>query len=61
MKIGDRIRPRIDETIRVYDKLLLVLSKASVESQWVEQEEGAGGGSGLVGNDPSDKGLETIG
>jgi|RhiMetdeSRZDD1v2_1073273.scaffolds.fasta_scaffold63521_4 TIR domain-containing protein/pentapeptide repeat protein len=38
MKIGDRIRSRIDETIRVYDKLLLVLSKASVTSQWVEQE-----------------------
>jgi hypothetical protein len=38
MKIGDRLRPRIDETIRVYDKLLLVLSKASVTSQWVEQE-----------------------
>jgi uncharacterized protein YjbI with pentapeptide repeats len=38
MKIGDRIRPRIDETIRLYDKLLLVLSKTSVMSQWVEQE-----------------------
>jgi hypothetical protein len=38
MKIGDRIRPRIDETIRLYDKLLLVLSKTSVTSQWVEQE-----------------------
>jgi uncharacterized protein YjbI with pentapeptide repeats len=38
MKIGDRLRPRIDETIRVYDKLLLVLSKTSVVSQWVEQE-----------------------
>jgi hypothetical protein len=38
MKIGDRIRPRIDETIRVYDKLLLILSKTSVMSQWVEQE-----------------------
>jgi hypothetical protein len=38
MKIGDRLRPRVDETIRVYDKLLLVLSKASVASQWVEQE-----------------------
>jgi hypothetical protein len=38
MKIGDRIRPRIDETIRIYDKLLLVLSKTSVTSQWVEQE-----------------------
>jgi uncharacterized protein YjbI with pentapeptide repeats len=38
MKIGDRLRPRIDETIRIYDKLLLVLSKTSVVSQWVEQE-----------------------
>ena len=25
-------------TIRVHDKLLLILSKASVASQWVEQE-----------------------
>jgi hypothetical protein len=38
LKIGDRLRPRIDETIHVYDKLLLVLSKASMASQWVEQE-----------------------
>jgi hypothetical protein len=38
IKIGDRLRPRIDETIRLYDKLLLVLSKTSVASQWVEQE-----------------------
>lgn len=38
MKIGDKIRHRIDESIRVYDKLLLVLSKHSVKSQWVEQE-----------------------
>jgi hypothetical protein len=38
MKIGDRLHPRIDETIRLYDKLLLVLSKTSVASQWVEQE-----------------------
>ena len=38
MKIGDRLRPRIDETIRVYDKLLLVLSRRSIASQWVEQE-----------------------
>jgi hypothetical protein len=38
MKIGDRIRQRIDEAIRVYDKLLLVLSEASVGSQWVEHE-----------------------
>jgi uncharacterized protein YjbI with pentapeptide repeats len=38
LKIGDRFRPRIDETIRVYDKLLLVLSRRSMASQWVEQE-----------------------
>jgi uncharacterized protein YjbI with pentapeptide repeats len=38
MKIGDRLRLRIDETIRLYDKLLLILSKTSVASQWVEQE-----------------------
>ena len=40
MKIGARIRPTIDESIRVYDKLLLVLSAHSVSSQWVEQEVG---------------------
>jgi hypothetical protein len=38
MKIGDRIRTRIDDAIRVYDKLLLVLSNDSLRSQWVEQE-----------------------
>ena len=38
LRIGDRIRPRIDETIRLYDKLLLILPKRSVASQWVEQE-----------------------
>jgi hypothetical protein len=38
MKIGDHLLPRIEETIRVYDKLLLVLSKTSVASRWVEQE-----------------------
>jgi hypothetical protein len=38
MAIGARIRPTIDESIRVYDKLLLVLSETSVHSQWVEQE-----------------------
>ena len=38
MKIGDKIRPRIDETIRMYDKLLLVLSQHSVASKWVEYE-----------------------
>lgn len=38
LKTGDRIRPVVDESIRIYDKLLLILSKYSVESQWVEQE-----------------------
>lgn len=38
MKIGARIRSAIDESIRVYDKLLLILSENSVSSQWVEQE-----------------------
>ncbi len=38
MKIGDKMRVRIDESIRLYDKLLLVLSEHSVNSQWIEQE-----------------------
>lgn len=38
MKIGDRIRPRIDEAIRVHDKFLLVLTENSIKSPWVEKE-----------------------
>ena len=38
MKIGDEIRPRIDESIRVHDKLLLVLSESSLASTWVKKE-----------------------
>ncbi len=38
IKIGDKIRHRIDESIRLYDKLLLVLSEHSVQSAWVEHE-----------------------
>ena len=38
LPIGARIRPAIDESIRLHDKLLLVLSETSVGSQWVEQE-----------------------
>ena len=38
MKIGDKIRLTLDESIRRHDKLLLVLSKHSIASQWVEQE-----------------------
>ena len=38
LKIGDKIRERIDESIRIYDKLLLILSEHSMASQWVEGE-----------------------
>jgi len=38
LKIGDKIRDRIDQSIRVHDKLLLVLSEHSVNSSWVEFE-----------------------
>lgn len=38
LKIGEKIRIGIDESIRFHDKLLLVLSKQSVTSDWVEQE-----------------------
>lgn len=38
MKIGARIRVAIDDAIRAHEKLLLILSDASVKSQWVEQE-----------------------
>jgi len=38
LPIGARIRAAIDESIRVHDKLLLILSETSVNSQWVEQE-----------------------
>jgi hypothetical protein len=29
---------KIDEAVRLYDKLLLVLSESSIESPWVEEE-----------------------
>jgi hypothetical protein len=38
LKIGDKFRPRIDEAIRIYDKLLLILSENSIHSPWVETE-----------------------
>ena len=38
LKIGARTRPAIDEAIRVRDKLLLILSEKSIESDWVEKE-----------------------
>ena len=38
MRIGDEIRPRVDESIRAHDKLLLVLSESSLTSTWVKKE-----------------------
>jgi hypothetical protein len=38
MKIGDKIRSTIDRAIRAGDKLLIILSKNSIQSAWVEKE-----------------------
>jgi hypothetical protein len=38
MRIGDEIRDTIDAAIRLRDKVLLVLSKDSIASNWVEDE-----------------------
>jgi uncharacterized protein YjbI with pentapeptide repeats len=38
LKIGDKFRMRIDESIRVYDKLMVILSENSIRSPWVEEE-----------------------
>ena len=38
LKIGERFRIGIDESIRIHDKLLLILSEHSVASDWVELE-----------------------
>ena len=38
LRIGDKFRVRIDEAIRLHDKLLLILSEDSVNSTWVEDE-----------------------
>jgi uncharacterized protein YjbI with pentapeptide repeats len=38
LKIGDKFRTRIDESIRVYDKLMVILSANSIRSPWVEDE-----------------------
>jgi hypothetical protein len=38
LKIGDKFWHRIDESIRLYDKLLVVISEHSVQSDWVERE-----------------------
>jgi uncharacterized protein YjbI with pentapeptide repeats len=38
MKAGDRIRDTIEQQIRRHEKLLVVLSSASIASRWVENE-----------------------
>jgi hypothetical protein len=41
LKTGDRFRQVIYDAIRVHDKLLLVLSRNSISSEWVEDEVNA--------------------
>lgn len=38
MKLGQKIHEQIESAIRVHDKLLLVLSEASMNSEWVKTE-----------------------
>lgn len=41
LKIGDHFQERIDESIGIYDKVMMVLSEASMKSRWVEREVNA--------------------
>ena len=38
LKTGDKFWERIDVGIRMYDKLLVILSEDSIDSPWVEEE-----------------------
>lgn len=38
IRSGKKIHEEIDEAIRIYDRLLLILSPASMESEWVKTE-----------------------
>jgi uncharacterized protein YjbI with pentapeptide repeats len=38
LKIGEKFRSRIDESIRIHDKLVIILSANSANSDWVETE-----------------------
>lgn len=38
LKIGDKIRHAIEGAIKVHDKLMIILSESSINSQWVENE-----------------------
>jgi uncharacterized protein YjbI with pentapeptide repeats len=41
LKIGDRFQERIEESIRLFDKVMIVLSENSIKSRWVEREVNA--------------------
>ncbi|WP_390890484.1 TIR domain-containing protein [Tunturiibacter lichenicola] len=38
MQAGKKVYQQIDEAIRVYDRLLLILSEDSMQSEWVKTE-----------------------
>jgi hypothetical protein len=38
LKIGDKFRSVIDESIQIHDKLMIILSKQSIASDWVAKE-----------------------
>lgn len=38
LKTGDRFQERIEDSIRLFDKVMVVLSEASAKSRWVERE-----------------------
>jgi hypothetical protein len=38
MRAGRKIHDQIEQAIRVYDRLLLILSQASMTSEWVTTE-----------------------
>jgi hypothetical protein len=38
IKIGEKIRLAVDQSIHIHDKLLLILSENSLNSVWVESE-----------------------
>ena len=38
LKIGDKFQEEIERSIRLYEKLLIILSENSVNSPWVERE-----------------------
>ncbi len=38
LRVGDKFQERIEESIRLYDKIIVVLSRESVRSPWIERE-----------------------